>query len=290
MRCRIQTKGWYRLAVLLALATGLVETSSAVVKPNIYELSGKRVQVTYSTSSLSGERRLHYRDRKIDLTFMGDEIRVTPSEIGELVSVTILQVPDLKTVTATVLIPWINLAEEPVTFKAYLIKTTHQTSIGDADLVRRQPQSYATRALAGKASHVDFIHSNLSGEVTLSPTCPGPISPGRDCVQPFEGAWIQVLDTAMNIAASEVTDGNGMFAVHVTPGKYTVRAGRLQVGSPAIPLSLTASGAPGIESLAPLTTAPDISLPVLPVCPDTPVTVPEQGSVFFRMDCDTGIR
>lgn len=264
----------------------------AVTHPNLYELSGKNVQVSYATSSLTGEPRLHYRDKKHDLNFTGDEIRVLRTEIGTQVTVTIHQVPDLKTVTATLLIPDINLENDAVLFKTFLIRTRHWTTFSGPELVKGPVQTYSKVALKGKASHVNFIGTNLSGAVTLSPTCGGGITPGQDCTAPFANAWVSVLDFWGNTAATAQTDAEGMFGVYVFPGHYTIRIGLLHEGPPPLPLPAAPSPEePSTLSAEPANSATDILVfPNYPLCPETRVTVPKTGSAFLNIDCDTGIR
>ncbi len=208
------------------------------------------------------------------------------TEIGRQVTVTIHQVPDLKTVTATLLIPDINLHEDAVLFKTFLIRTVHRATFSGPDLVKGPVQTYSKVLLKGKASHVNFIGTNLSGAVTLSPTCGGAITPGQDCTAPFANAWVSALDFWGNTAASTQTDADGQFGFYVVPGHYTVRVGLLHEGPPPVPLPPLQ---PQSLNLAPAISTPDI-LEQYPMCPDTRVVVPPDGSPFVNIDCDTGIR
>jgi hypothetical protein len=64
-------------------------TSTADDAPNLYQLKGHGLHVTYSTSSIDGRPRLSYQDTHQMHSFVGDEIRTDPSEIGTLVTVTL---------------------------------------------------------------------------------------------------------------------------------------------------------------------------------------------------------
>ena len=44
-------------------------------EPNLYELKGMGIEITYSITSISGQPQLTYKDRKRSLTFRGDGIR-----------------------------------------------------------------------------------------------------------------------------------------------------------------------------------------------------------------------
>jgi hypothetical protein len=246
---------------LLGQGLAAAATTTAIPEqPNLYKLTNRNMHVVYSTTSLTGEPRLSYRDRNLSLSFAGDEIRVLATEIGQQVTLTLEQVPDLKTVTFTLLIPDINLKNGPTLFKTSAITTTHRTTIGGPGLVEGQIQSYVTRGLLGVASHVVYLQSGQAtviGEVTLSPTCPGPQRPGQQCVQPFADATVQLLDSFNNIAAKTMTDAAGMFTINVFPGDYTVH---IDTGGR------------------------------LPACPDTAVTAVDKESVSVTINCDTGIR
>ena len=161
------------IAGLYLFSTGV----EAAVSPNMYELMGAGVKITYSTTGFSGIAQLNYQDPSRNLQFSGEQIRVTPTEIGQMVTVTLEQIPDLKTVTYSLLIPDINLARDVAVFKTTGITTTHLTSIGGPALIEGPVQTYRTQTLRGRASNVNFIQPALSGvlgEVTFSPTCPGP--------------------------------------------------------------------------------------------------------------------
>lgn len=255
------------IAIIQAIALILLVIGSSIAgaqttppaHPNTYEFTGKHVKITYSTTSFTGEPRLSYRDRTRTLQFKGDEIRVTPTELGQLVTVTLEVIPDLRVVTLTLLIPAINLVDDVVIFKTEAITTTHRTSIGGPALVKGVLESYSTQTMMGEARLVEFLtaQSAVVGEVTLSPTCPGPQKPGQVCEKPFAGAAVQILDGYRMVVGSAVTNADGFFVIGIQPGEYTAHietAGRL------------------------------------PRCPDAPVSVPEQGRAFVQIDCDTGIR
>ncbi|HYN89322.1 MAG TPA: hypothetical protein VER55_12360, partial [Ardenticatenaceae bacterium] len=81
---------------------------------------------------------------------------VVESEIGRQVTVTLDEVPDLHTVTVTLLIPTINLEGRESSFATVAILTTARTSIRGPGLVEGPVQSYQCVALKGTARQVDF--------------------------------------------------------------------------------------------------------------------------------------
>jgi hypothetical protein len=114
------------------------------------------IELTYSTTSLSGQPQLTYKDMKRTLTFHGEEIRQIDSEIGQQVTVTLEQVPDLRTETLTLILPAINIEGTGTFFQTNAIITTHRTSIGGPDLVKGVLQTYRIKTLRGTARTVTF--------------------------------------------------------------------------------------------------------------------------------------
>lgn len=133
-----------------------------VREANLFMFTGGRdlatdTQITYSTSSFGGERQLTYRDETREMTFRGDEASVASSPLGTLVTVTVEAVPDLHTVTATLVLPSVNLGDmQMARFRALLVLTTNRTSIGGPQLVVGPLQTYQTIKLKGVAQQVDF--------------------------------------------------------------------------------------------------------------------------------------
>jgi hypothetical protein len=255
--CFIGMRGLFALAFLIVTAH-----EAYASEPNLYELAGRKVQISYATTSFTGEPRLSYRSPTQSLEFRGDEIRAIRTEIGQQITVTLREIPDLKTITLTLLIPDINLERGTGLFKTKAIVTTHRTTIGGPALVQGPIQSYDTQDLFGRASEVAFIQpgemqSFVIGEITLSPTCPGPQRPGQSCVGPFAGATVQILDAINQVVATTKSDTNGLFATDLPAGSYTIHidvAGRL------------------------------------PACNDKPVSVPKEGGTPVVLHCDTGLR
>ena len=106
--------------------------------PNQYEFASKRASMTFTESSPDSEAMLTYRrDSREPRHFKGDEIRVAQVEMGQLVTVTLWNVPDLKTITFTLLIPSVNLdGSGPVLFETKPLVTSHYTTIAGPDLVQ----------------------------------------------------------------------------------------------------------------------------------------------------------
>jgi hypothetical protein len=132
--------------------------ATETIDANLFELEAYGVRITYSKSSITGDPRFSYADRDQNLNFSGAEIRVEGTEIGDLVTVTIEVVPDLRTVTVSLLVPGFNLPQDTreSPFETEAILTTHHTTIGGPGLVQGQLKSYKTLKLTGTAKHVFF--------------------------------------------------------------------------------------------------------------------------------------
>jgi len=138
---------------------GLADTVGAVQtreEPNLFELRSGNIKITYSASSISGPSLFTYKHRRQTLTFQGEEIRQSDSEIGRQITVTIEQIPDLRTVTFTLLLPDINLEGTQAAFPTLGITTITRTSIGGPDLVKGPIQTYLPRIFWGTARRVVF--------------------------------------------------------------------------------------------------------------------------------------
>jgi len=133
-----------------------VSVGAEAQEPNLFELKGMGIELTYSTTSLSGQPQLTYKDMKRTLTYSGEEIRQLDSEIGQQVTVTLEYIPDLHTVTLTLILPAINVEGTGTIFQTYAILTTHLTSIGGPELVKGVLQTYRMKTLRGTARTVIF--------------------------------------------------------------------------------------------------------------------------------------
>jgi hypothetical protein len=107
-----------------------VAAPKATKQPNLFEVSGYGIQVTYSTSSLDGQPQFNYQDTHQSKLFIGNQIRTEETELGTLVSVLIQQKPDAGTTAFTLVVPRINLRQfDTVNIMTIGITTLHKTTI-----------------------------------------------------------------------------------------------------------------------------------------------------------------
>lgn len=129
------------------------------IDANHFEVEGYGVQITYSESSITGDPRFSYSDKDRSLNFSGSEVQVQGTDaLGDLITVTIENVSDLRTMTVTLLVPKVNLPEttKQSSFETEAVFTTNHTTIGGTSLVQGQLKSYKTVALTGTAQQVVF--------------------------------------------------------------------------------------------------------------------------------------
>ena len=83
-------------------------------EPNLYELSGDTIQITYSTTSLNGQPQCNYTDDQTAITFTSNQIRTQESELGTLVSISLQTTIDTgdTDIILTLFLPPISLAEQ----------------------------------------------------------------------------------------------------------------------------------------------------------------------------------
>ncbi len=123
-------------------------------RANLFELNGNLIHVTYSSTSILGGPLLSYRDDQRSLSFKGDEIRIQNTELGELITVTLESIPDLKTVLFSILLPIVTVMPQSsgTRIKVPGITTTNPTTI--AGPPSGPQQLYALVNLRGTAQFI----------------------------------------------------------------------------------------------------------------------------------------
>lgn len=127
---------------------GLLITVDAPTIPDV--LPTLHVAYTYYPTSGPGEPPIDFPQR-FEFDGPPEEIQDFPAEggRGRLLTVTVEAVPDLSTLTLTVLIPDVSLTAEAATIDTVAILTTHATTIGGPDLVDGPLQTYQVVPLRG---------------------------------------------------------------------------------------------------------------------------------------------
>lgn len=126
-------------------------------KPNLYELSGQGIDVTFLPVGAGGLAHFSYQDAHRSLQFSGDQIRtVEVADMGTVVSVTLVLTPDSGSTTFSVLLPQVNLDNHrgsSVAVNTDGITTHHRFSLVP-QLLRGQLERYHVTPMHGTASLV----------------------------------------------------------------------------------------------------------------------------------------
>jgi hypothetical protein len=130
---------------------------AAFATPNLYELHGGGILVTYSTTGFDGKPHFSLQDAQGLHTFSGDQINVTATPIGSLVTVTVRRTVDTGSTSFSVLIPTVNLTAPgvPASISTEGVTTVHRFSVIPA-FNRGQTELYTFTPLSGTAEQVVF--------------------------------------------------------------------------------------------------------------------------------------
>ncbi len=132
------------------------DTQGSLHEPNLFQLSGHGVHITYSTTSFEGIPHFEYHDAQTQTSYRGDNIRATQTELGTLVTVQVRGTVDTGSTSLTLLLPRVSLdAGNRAAIHTYAIRTVHRFSVVPAFNIG-QRDLYETIALSGTASAVLF--------------------------------------------------------------------------------------------------------------------------------------
>lgn len=94
-------------------------------QPNLFTFDGD-AQISYASTSINGQPQFTYQDTDHNLTFSGGDIRTQESELGMLVSVSLMRTVDAGDTVLTLLLPGIILPwgeAQPLVTLAIITKT-----------------------------------------------------------------------------------------------------------------------------------------------------------------------
>jgi hypothetical protein len=135
--------------------------STPLVQPNLYQLSGGHLHVSYLTHSgpatpqfPQGPPHFTYQDESQILSFSGSNVEVVQTELGQIVSVRIRLTVDSGSTTFSVLVPRVNLVPgQPAQVHTEGITAIHRLSLAPG-LNHGQQDHYSVTPLHGTASDV----------------------------------------------------------------------------------------------------------------------------------------
>jgi hypothetical protein len=126
-------------------------------KANLYVLSDKDMSIKYFSGDADSPPTLSFENALYDKQYTGEEVEVTETILGSVVTVYVDANPDLNVLTFSLLVPDVNIEnseEESVTTIG--IMTNSLTSIAGPDLVDGQIDFYEVHSLVGTADY-DFM-------------------------------------------------------------------------------------------------------------------------------------
>ncbi|MHB8269286.1 hypothetical protein [Bradyrhizobium sp.] len=132
----------------------MAKEAAAATQPNLYELSGDGIKITYTLEPILGGPQFNYDDGKLSRLFKGGEIRTEDTEIGTLVSVTIHLEVDTGSTSFSVVLPKVGLgtsSSEPITTIG--ITTVHKRRI-PGPTPQGQDDLYTVHPMKGTAKIV----------------------------------------------------------------------------------------------------------------------------------------
>lgn len=124
------------------------------VSPNQFELRGKDVQVNFSSTSITGQPLMQYRDRRRQVNARGDEIRQVDVGIGTLVTIELQSnAADAGGILFSVLIPNALITGGDRSVKIRTLGITTRTP-GFSIPSTRQLETYTEVDLTGEGTFV----------------------------------------------------------------------------------------------------------------------------------------
>ncbi len=107
---------------------------SAIAQPTLspatfYELRGGGIEIKYFATGITGEPSLSYKDANQAVTFNGDKIRTLHTELGDLVSVTLMRGREGGDTIFSLIIPRVDLAGERAPVRTHGITTKNKIGV-----------------------------------------------------------------------------------------------------------------------------------------------------------------
>jgi hypothetical protein len=131
--------------------------TTPTVTPNLYQLSGHHLHITYSPSGIDGKPSMIYHDSHQSISFKSNEIRTVECDLGTLVSVTLRTKPDVGSTTLSLVIPRMRISPTSVAaVHTECITTVHSMGFIRPEAVQGQLDTYTITNVQGTAQAVAY--------------------------------------------------------------------------------------------------------------------------------------
>jgi hypothetical protein len=126
-----------------------------LVTPDLFQLTGSHIHITYTTSSVDGKPTMTYQDPYQGIAFSEDEIRTVECDLGTVVSVTLRMTVDTGSTSLSVLIPRVRIAQGAIAaVHTECVTTMHRFSVVSSSM--GQLDAYRVVPLHGTAQFAVF--------------------------------------------------------------------------------------------------------------------------------------
>lgn len=127
-----------------------------LVTPNLFQLTGSHIHITYTSSSIDGTPTMTYQDPYQGMSFQGAQIREVECDLGTLVSVTLRMTVDTGSTSLSVFIPRARIEQGTMTaIHTDCVTTVHRFSVIPSFNLG-QLDTYTVVPLHGTAQYVVF--------------------------------------------------------------------------------------------------------------------------------------
>ena len=148
--------GHRNAAHLRRRAHGEGKTMAQRMTPDLFQLTGSHIHITYTTSSIDGTPTMTYQDPYQGMSFSEDEIRTVECDVGTLVSVTLRMTVDTGSTSLSVLIPRVRIEQGTIAaIHTECVTTVHRFSVIPS-FHPEQLDTYSVVPLHGTAQFVMF--------------------------------------------------------------------------------------------------------------------------------------
>lgn len=125
--------------------------------PNLFELQGYDIQITYSTSSIKGVPQFTFSGRGRELTFSGSDIKSEETGFGRSVTVVLENgAADAPIESLTLLLPFVQVSSSVKELQIQTLAIFSRTALFVIPTNPTQFQTYDTVNLSGTAKLVQF--------------------------------------------------------------------------------------------------------------------------------------